>query len=81
MRPDDPAIFNALGVAQDLTGAHVEAQMAYIKGLKTSPDDAALNNNHALSLALEGRFDEAADLMNRLTGSDTGPDSCAGRRP
>lgn len=68
MRPDDPAIFNALGVAQDLTGAHVEAQMAYIKGLKTSPDDAALNNNHALSLALEGRFDEAVDLMNRLTG-------------
>lgn len=68
LRPGDPAILNALGVARDLTGAHLDAQAAYLAGLKETPEDPALNNNHALSLALGGRFDEATDLMNGLTG-------------
>ncbi|MEQ9200271.1 MAG: hypothetical protein RLN80_09800, partial [Rhodospirillales bacterium] len=65
-RSGDPAILNALGVARDLTGAHAEAQTVYLSGLQAVPDDPALNNNLALSLALGGLFDAATDLMKEL---------------
>ncbi|MFO1069856.1 MAG: tetratricopeptide repeat protein [Geminicoccaceae bacterium] len=58
--PDDPAVLNLLGVANDMLGNPATAQEAYRRGLAAAPGDPSLLNNLGLSQALAG--DHAAAL-------------------
>lgn len=55
----DWTIHSAIGVAHDLAGQHDSAQKAYAQALAMSPDNPAVQNNLALSLALSGNIDAA----------------------
>jgi Flp pilus assembly protein TadD len=55
----DWTIHSAMGVAHDLAGQHDAAQHAYDRALELSPDNLAVQNNLALSLALAGDIDAA----------------------
>jgi tetratricopeptide (TPR) repeat protein len=57
---------NALGVAYDLQARHDLAAKTYRQGLAVAPMSVPLRNNLALSLALEGRFDEAVDTLRPI---------------
>ncbi len=59
----DPRIYNALGVANGLMGAHDSAQRVFRAGLQRAPDDTSLRNNLGLSLAMSGRYDEGISLL------------------
>lgn len=60
----DPALLSAAGIARDLVGDHDGAQMLYRRGLTAEPGRPGLTANLALSLSLQGRFEEAADLLH-----------------
>jgi Flp pilus assembly protein TadD len=61
-----PFVWNDRGVADDQLRQHKEAQAAYRQGLAKYPDDRALRNNLALSLAMTGDFTEAETLLQAL---------------
>jgi len=69
--PDDVKARTALGIAQDLTNDHKAAQATYHDALMLDPQNAALTGDLALSLAIEGRTDEAIQLLRPLA---SGPD-------
>lgn len=58
--------FNGLGVAQDLLGDHAAAQKSYRKGLDRASDNITLLNNLGLSLALQGDFATAIQVLGEL---------------
>ena len=62
----DPRIFNALGVAHDLSGRHDLAQQDYRQGLALAPDQVSLRNNLGLSQALSGDFNGAVATLSDL---------------
>ncbi len=62
----DPRIYNALGVANDLIGAHDSAQRIFRAGLQQAPDNPSLRNNLGLSLARSGRHDEGITLLETI---------------
>jgi Flp pilus assembly protein TadD len=64
--PNDPRLYNVLGVAHDLIGRHDLAQQDYQKGLKLAPTNAGLHNNYGLSLALSGDYGAAATELSQL---------------
>ncbi len=64
--PQDPRLYNTLGVAHDLTGRHDLAQQDYRNGLRLAPDDAGLRNNYALSLALSRDYPTAVATLREL---------------
>ncbi len=64
--PDDPRIYNALGVAHDLVGAHESALMSFEDGLKVDPSHIYLRNNLGLSLVLVGRYDEGIKVLEEV---------------
>jgi Flp pilus assembly protein TadD/cell division septation protein DedD len=64
--PQDPRLYNVLGVAHDLIGRHDLAQQDYQKGLKLAPANAGLRNNYGLSLALSGDYGAAATELSQL---------------
>ncbi|MGD9650354.1 MAG: tetratricopeptide repeat protein [Dongiaceae bacterium] len=64
----EPRLYNSLGVTQDLAGDHVAAQQSYAAGLLLAPGDLTLQNNLALSYALDKRFDEAIAAMQKVAG-------------
>ncbi|MFO1154436.1 MAG: tetratricopeptide repeat protein [Rhodospirillales bacterium] len=64
--PDDPRGYIGLGIAQDISGAHSAAQTAYLDGLQAAPDNMALRNNLALSLALSNQSDDAVGILREL---------------
>lgn len=66
-----------LGVAYDLQGRHHQAQQVYNDGLAQAPDNAALRNNMALSLALAGDSQAAVMVLSEIAG---GPQSTARSR-
>lgn len=63
---DAAFVWNDRGVAADQLRQHKEAQTAYREGLAKFPDDPALRNNLALSLAMTGDFTEAENLLRPL---------------
>ena len=65
-RPNDPRVYNALGVAHDLSGHHDLAQQDYRKGLNLAPDQLSLRNNLGLSQALAGNYSGAAATLSDL---------------
>lgn len=62
------------GVALDLLGRHEEAQALYRLALQKMPDDAAVRNDLALSVALQGRIGEAQALAAPLRARPDLPD-------
>jgi Flp pilus assembly protein TadD len=61
--------YNGLGVALNLTGRHQAAENNYLDGLERAPDHLALRNNLAMSLALGGEYDDAIDILRKVTNS------------
>jgi Flp pilus assembly protein TadD len=59
---DVPALVDK-GVALDLAGNHAAAQSIYRAALELTPNDPAIANNLALSLALQGRASEAKAVL------------------
>jgi tetratricopeptide (TPR) repeat protein len=64
-------VWNDKGVALDQLRRHQEAQQAYRTGLNNYPNDRALRNNLALSLAMAREFREAESML-RILASDPG---------
>jgi Flp pilus assembly protein TadD len=62
-RPDDPRIYNALGIANGLLGDHPAAQDTFRAGLSVAPSDVPLRNNLGLSLALAGQYEESLAIL------------------
>ena len=63
---NDPAIYNALGIAKDQLGDHATAQTFYHAGLAIEPENTALSNNLGVSLLLSERLDEGASVLSAL---------------
>ena len=61
--PEDPKLLQLIGVADDFSGQHEEAQARYRRGLELSPQDPALSLNLAMSLALVGNYREAIAVL------------------
>lgn len=76
--PGTPALFNALGIAHDLDGAHGDAQLAYAAGLNLAPNDSAITSNLALSFAVREDYQTALALLERVL-SDSWPSDAEGR--
>lgn len=56
---NDLKALNGLGVAHDLRGEHQRAQEYYLKALSLNEENDEIKSNLGLSLALEGKYDEA----------------------
>src|SRR5258708_18096158 len=65
--PSDARLYNALGVIADLAGDHQGAQARYRQGLGITPENMALANNLALSLALTEDYPAAISLLESLS--------------
>jgi Flp pilus assembly protein TadD/cell division protein FtsN len=72
-RPDDPRLYNLLGVAQDMSGRHDLAQQTYQHGLDLAPANLGLRNNYAMSLALSGDFADAITRFAEIAGPAAQP--------
>lgn len=60
-------ILSSLGVVYDYDGAYQQAQQQYDAALFLDPENPTILNNKALSLAQEGRLDEAVKVMKLAT--------------
>ena len=67
--PDDPKLLQLIGVADDFTGQHDEAQARYRRGLELLPRDPGLSVNLALSLAVTGNYAEAVAVLAPLAAA------------
>lgn len=68
--PTNFRIYNSIGLAYDLQGLHEKAQVAYGNGLNIMPDHISLLNNLALSLAIEGEYAPAIQLLTKTVNID-----------
>ena len=57
--------YNGLGVAHDMLGDHITAQVFYGTGLKIEPGNLTLRNNLGLSLAIQGDFAKAIKTLRQ----------------
>jgi Flp pilus assembly protein TadD len=69
--PDDPKLLQLIGVADDFTGQHDEAQARYRRGLELLPRDPGLSVNLAMSLAVTGNYAEAIAVLAPLAAAPT----------
>jgi Flp pilus assembly protein TadD len=63
---DDIKVFNGLGVAHDLKGEHQVAQDYYHKALSINSESDEIKSNLGLSLAFEGKYEEALNLLRPI---------------
>jgi Flp pilus assembly protein TadD len=74
LKPRQAAALTDLGIARDLLGRHVEAQIAYRQALAVDPTRSAASVNLGLSLALDGHPEEALVILRPLAQrSDASP--------
>lgn len=69
--PEDPRAYNALGILRDQEGEHETAQGLYRLALERDPGNTSVRNNLGLSLALNGKRDEAIDVLAELAVDPT----------
>ena len=67
--PDDSKVLTDLGVANDLTGRHDQAQTAYRRALAASPGLISAQADLGLSLALSNHVDQALAILAPLASS------------
>ena len=58
-----------LGVADDLTGRHAEAQASYRRALAISPADVPARTDLAVSIAVSGNGEEAAAMLRPIASN------------
>lgn len=63
---DDVKALNGLGVSYDLKGQHTRAQEYYHKALVINDDNDQVKSNLGLSLAFEGRYDDALKILQPI---------------
>jgi len=61
---------SAKGIILDRLGQFDPAQKSYRKALELSPENVAVQNNLALSLAQSGKLDEGIDILKALAESE-----------
>src|SRR3546814_2977922 len=66
-KPEDPRAYNALGILRDQAGEHAAAQILYRQALERDPANFSVRNNLGLSLALDGKRDEAIEETGRAS--------------
>jgi len=66
IEPNNAMHYNGKAVAFDNAGNHVAAQEIYQKALSLSPDSASIQNNYAMSLILDKKYDQAIALLEPL---------------
>jgi Flp pilus assembly protein TadD len=64
--PKDPRPYNAMGILRDQAGEHAAAQGLYRLALERDPANRSVRNNLGLSLALDGKRDEAIEVLAEL---------------
>lgn len=64
--PKDPRPYNAMGILRDQVGEHEAAQGLYRLALERDPNNRTVRNNLGLSLALDGKRDEAIEVLAEL---------------
>jgi Flp pilus assembly protein TadD len=64
---------SALGSALSANGKQKEAQSQFAKALSMAPDHPAILNNLALSLAMEGKHDDAERLLRQAASTAKDP--------
>jgi|GEM_PF-2089342 len=69
--PNDPRLYNALGVSEGLFGDHQAAQAAFRQGLEVDSSHVSLRNNLALSLVLNGNADEGIAMLEDIAAGST----------
>jgi len=65
--PDDPRLYNALGVAHGLIGANGSAMLAFEDGLKIAPRHISLRNNMGLALVMSGSHEDGVRMLEEVT--------------
>lgn len=63
---DDAKALNGLGVAYDIKKQHRRAQEYYRKALVQNDDNENIKSNLGLSLAFEGRYEEALEILQPI---------------
>lgn len=58
--------YNLMGVCDDMLGMHQAAQQSYHKALQKDPDYLGARSNLGLSLALDGKTQEAVTVLNEV---------------
>src|SRR3546814_14976555 len=71
-KPEDPRAYNALGILRDQAGEHAAAQILYRQALERDPAHFSVRNNLGLSLALDGKRDEAIEVLAEPIGRAAG---------
>ena len=64
--PKEPRLLNVIGVLKDQEGDHSTAQFYYRESLTQDPNNASVENNLGLSLALSGQASEAVALLEEV---------------
>lgn len=64
--PEDPRPYNALGILRDQAGEHEAAQALYRAALERDANSLSVRNNLGLSLALDGKREEAIEVLAAL---------------
>ncbi|ACT58546.1 tetratricopeptide repeat protein [Hirschia baltica] len=67
---EDWVLYSLYGIALDQLGDHKKAQLRYTKALDISPDNQVILANYALSLALEGKPEEAEAKLRHAIASN-----------
>lgn len=73
IEPENAMHYNGKAVAFDNAGNHVAAQEIYQKALSMAPDSANIQNNYAMSLILDKKYDEAIALLEPLVQKNDNP--------
>ncbi|AJY38291.1 tetratricopeptide repeat family protein (plasmid) [Burkholderia humptydooensis] len=71
--PDNPLAAEGLGTVLDLQGRHGEAQAVYRAALRLHPQAYGLRSNLGLSLILDHRAREGANVLLEVTGVANAP--------
>lgn len=67
LNPKNWGVHSALGIAYDMGQDFKAAEASYRKALALSPNNSAVMNNLAFSLAQTGRLDDAIDILSKAS--------------
>jgi len=72
--PDNPQALNGLGIADVISGTLPAAEATFRRAITISGSDGGLRSNLALTLALEGKVDEAIPMLEAQVRQDAATD-------